>query len=85
MKLEMKNQYVVINQNLNRINQRPFIRHNNASSNQLERNEGNVVDTNARLCKGPKTLNVLWEEWTTGIAGMKAALLFKSFRQFCLY
>jgi len=37
-----------------------------------------VVDNNAKLSRCPKSLYVLWDEWTTGIGGMKAARLFNS-------
>jgi hypothetical protein len=37
---------------------------------------GLAIELNARLSHSPKTLYLLWEEYTGGVGGMKAARLF---------
>jgi hypothetical protein len=39
---------------------------------------GQTMELNARLSRNPKTLYVLWEEYTVGLGGFKAARLFST-------
>ena len=74
---EMRQGFAKMHQSLNRLNQRPTARRSNAVpvNNPVVADDGGL-DVNAILSHGPKTLHALWEEWTTGIGGMKPARLF---------
>jgi len=71
-----------LNQNLRRIASQPIRQLNRAAAAQNNNNNNgggggvNTVSPRAELSPTPRTLGVLWQEWTDGIAGRKAARLF---------
>jgi hypothetical protein len=77
-----------MNRNISRLAQ-PFGRRFRNQGPQQENNQqptpaaddgahaaGQTMELNARLSRNPKTLYVLWEEYTVGLGGFKAARLF---------
>ena len=77
LRSEVKQTFTQIKRSLNRIARQPgqVMDHTGTPAREETRGVDNI-GTNASLCQGPKTLHVLWEEWTKGIAGMKPARLF---------
>ena len=68
-----------VNKNIINILQRPYLsaRKRGTTGGGVEAIDQNVhVAGNAMLMRGPKTLNVLWQEWTHGIGSNKPAVAF---------
>jgi hypothetical protein len=79
---ETKEGFRQVNRSLNRIcNQAGRRVIEGAQARRIDMTAQNIPadrirDNNARLCRGPKTLHQLWDEWANGIGGMKASRLF---------
>ena len=66
-----------VNKNIINILQRPYLSARKRGTTGVEAIDQNVhVAGNAMLMRGPKTLNVLWQEWTHGIGSNKPAVAF---------
>ena len=69
----------MINQSITRISRMPARQFVGEETTEASTNPilvDNGMDDKARLCTCPKNLHVLWEEWTVGVGGNKAANLF---------
>jgi hypothetical protein len=75
----------IVNKNVNRLARRPGLQFRNQGQNQQQttaanddgaHEAGETMALNARLSRNPKTLYLLWEEYTVGFKGFKAARLF---------
>jgi hypothetical protein len=70
----------IVNKNVNRLARRPGLQFRNQQrSNEDDdgaREAGETMALNARLSRNPRTLYLLWEEYTVGLNGFKAARLF---------
>jgi len=74
---ETKENFRQVHRSLNRISRQPGrTAHPRQNQNSELAEEPRQAGDNARLCRGPKTLHALWEEWISGIGGMKPARLF---------
>ena len=72
-----------VNRNVNRLVRQPGRRFRNQGENQQQEGDGAhdaglAMALNARLSRTPRTLYLLWEEFTIGLGGFKAARLFSS-------
>ena len=67
-----------LNSSLQRIENRPFLMSNNNTPPYHNTSEQSTNDVNATLCKNPRSLFILWDEYNKGIAGRKPARTFTS-------
>jgi hypothetical protein len=76
MKMDSNQNFKQVFRHLNRIESQPGRRTRVADDDGAPADQDHLPEHHARLARCPKTLHLLWDEWTNGINGSKAARTF---------